>query len=158
VQGEELLRFVGGPLPYSVGWLVLGVFLVVAVIVWWTTVLVWTLPPSRLRRIPVVRDLHRAVTRRRFVRAVRRITDRYRADALSPAQAGAGLGRVLRSFLSVRTGAPAQYLHTGEIARGALAPAAPLLERIDDVQFNADSRVDVLTLSADAERLVATWP
>jgi hypothetical protein len=157
VQGEELLRFVGGPLPYSTGWLLLGVILVVGVIVWWTTVLLWTMPPARLRRIPVVRDLHRWLTRRRFVRSVRRIADRYRDATLSPAQAGAGLGRVLRSFLFVRTGVPAQYLHTGEIAHGDLARAAPLLEQIDDVQFNADSAVDVLTLSTDTERLITAW-
>jgi hypothetical protein len=157
VPGEDLLRFVGGPLPYSTGWLLLAAVLAVAVLLWWTAVVLWTLPPERLRRIPVVRDVHRRLTERRFVRSVRAITERHRRHELTAAEAGTELARVVRSFLSVRTGVAAQYLHTGDIARGDLAHAAPLLERIDDVQFNADSDVDVIELGAATEALVTTW-
>ncbi|MGA5464912.1 hypothetical protein [Mycobacterium sp. NPDC050041] len=157
MPGEDLLRFVGGPLPYSTGWLLLAAVLVVAVLLWWTAVVLWTLPPERLRRIPVVRDVHRRLTERRFVRSVRAITERHRRHELTAAEAGTELARVVRSFLSVRTGVGAQYLHTGDIARGDLAHAAPLLERIDDVQFNADSDVDVIELGAATEALVTTW-
>lgn len=157
MPGEDLLRFVGGPLPYSPVWLLLAIVLLIVVIAWWTAVFVWTAPPARLRRVPVIRDLHRTLTRRRFVRSVRRITAQYRGEALSRAEAGAGYGRVLRSFLFVRTGIAAQYLHTGEIAHGELAQAAPLFERIDDAQFNTESDVDMLELGADAERLISTW-
>ncbi|MEV3900767.1 hypothetical protein AB0K11_00435 [Mycobacterium sp. NPDC050551] len=157
MPGEDLLRFVGGPLPYSTGWLLLAAVLAVAVLLWWTAVVLWTLPPERLRRIPVVRDVHRRLTERRFVRSVRAITERHRRHELTAAEAGTELARVVRGFLSVRTGVAAQYLHTGDIARGDLAHAAPLLERIDDVQYNADSDVDVIELGAATEALVTTW-
>jgi hypothetical protein len=157
VPGEDLLRFVGGPLPYSTGWLLLAAVLAVTVLLWWTAVVLWTLPPDRLRRIPVVRDVHRRLTQRRFLRSARAITERHRRGELSAAEAGAELARVVRSFLSVRTGIAAQYLHTGDIAGGDLAHAAPLLERIDDVRFNADSDVDVGELGAATEELMTTW-
>jgi hypothetical protein len=91
------------------------------------------------------------------VRSARAITERHRRGELSAAEAGAELARVVRSFLFVRTGVAAQFVHTGDIARGELAHAAPLLERIDDVRFNADSGVDVAELGADTEQLMTTW-
>jgi len=43
------------------------------------------------------------------------------------------------------------------IAEGELARAAPVLTDLTDVQFNADSVVDVGAAAVSAEELIHTW-
>ncbi|MBV8788659.1 MAG: hypothetical protein JOZ00_18480, partial [Mycobacterium sp.] len=54
-------------------------------------------------------------------------------------------------------GVRAQYLQVGAIADGHLAAAAPLLTRLGDAQFNAESRVDVADVSVRAQELIHSW-
>lgn len=157
MPGDDLLRFIGGPLPFPWWWRVLGVLLVLAVIGWYTAVFVWTLPPSRLRRLPGIRIIHALVTRRRFLAAIRKIDSRYRNGDLTHAQAGAQISRAVRSFLSVATGVPAQYLHNEQLTDGRLAAAVPVLDSCTDAQFNPDAQVDVTALGRSAEELISSW-
>lgn len=155
---DDLLRFVGGPMPYSTAWLWLGLLLVFAVIGWCVGILVWTLPSQRLRRVPVARSLHARLLRRRFARTVQRIAARHRDGELTDAEAGAAMSRTLRSFLHQATGTRAQYLQLDDIASGELAPAAPTLAALDDAQFNAASPVQVGEVGAATEELIRSWP
>lgn len=154
---DDLLRHVFGPQPYSPWWLWLGVLLLLAVIGWYASVLVWTLPSQRLRRIPVVRRIHARLIRHRFARCVQGIADGYDAGKISAPAACAAIGRTVRSFLHQATGVRAQYLQVGAMADGTLAGAAPLLTRLGDAQFNAESRVDVADVSARAQELIRSW-
>ena len=154
---DDLLRYVGGPMPYSPWWLWLGLFLLVLVIVWCTGVFVWTLSSHRLRRIPVVRYLHAALLRRRFTRAIRSVDAQYRAGELSAAQACAQMSRTLRGFLHQATGARAQYMHVGDINASPLAKTAPLFSELNDAQFNTASQVNVNEVGSAAEEMIRTW-
>lgn len=157
MPGDDLLRFIGGPLPASWWWLALAIVIVAAVVAWCVGVLVWTLPPQRLRAIPVLRNLHARLIRRRFTRSIRNISRLYVQRTLSPAQACGSYGRTLRAFLFVRTGIRAQYLHLGDLAGGQIAAAVPLLAGLHDAQFNAESRADVTGLGRSAEELIRRW-
>jgi hypothetical protein len=154
---DNLLRHVFGPQPYSPWWLVWAVLLVFAVICWYTGIFVWTLPSHRLRRIPVVRSVHARLIRHRFARAVRHITDEHAAGRMSAPQACAAISATVRSFLHQATGARAQYLHLGAMAEANLEPAVPLLTRLGDAQFNAETRVDVSDVGAGAQELIRSW-
>ena len=157
---DDLLRHVFGPQPYSSWWLLWGVVLVLAVIGWYVGVFVWTLPSNRLRRIPVVRRVHAWLIRDRFARCVQDIADEHDAGRMAAPAACAAISRTVRSFLHQATGAPAQYLHVGALndgGEGDLAAAAPLLTRLGDAQFNAESRVDVADVSARAQELIRSW-
>ncbi|MCK8646872.1 hypothetical protein [Mycobacterium colombiense] len=154
---DDLLRHVFGPQPYSSGWLWLAVLLTVAVFVWYAGVFVWTLPSDRLRRIPAARRLHAWLIRDRFARRVQNIADEHTAGRTSAPAACAAIGRTLRSFLHQATGIPAQYLQVAAMADGDLAAAAPLLTRLGDGQFNAETRVDVDDVSARAQELIRSW-
>ncbi|MEB3049734.1 hypothetical protein KV112_08300 [Mycolicibacter sp. MYC123] len=154
---DDLLRFIGGPLPFSAWWIVFGVLLVLAVIAWLAGVFVWTLPPSRLRRMPVVRTVHAWLTRRRFTAAVRTACGRYQAGGVTAAQASTDISRTVRSFLYVKTGIRAQYLHVDDIADGPLAPAAALLAGLNVVRFDPQARADVAAIGRSAEELISTW-
>ena len=153
----DLLRYVSGPMPYSSWWLWLGLLLLTLVIAWCASVFVWTLPSHRLRRIPVVRDLHAALLRRRFTRTIRSVDKQYRAGELSAAQACAQMSRTLRSFLHQATGTPAQYMHVDDITASPLAKAAPLFSKLNDAQFNTTSRVNVSQAGSAAEEMIRTW-
>ncbi|MFV9634593.1 hypothetical protein [Mycobacterium neumannii] len=155
---DDLLRFVGGPMPYWSGWLWLGLLIVLLVIVWYIGVFVWTLPAQQLRRLPVVRSLHARLLRRRFARSVQRIAARHRDGELTDVEAGAAMSRTLRSFLHQATGTRAQYLQLDDIASGELAPAAPTLAALDDAQFNTASPVRVDEVGATTEELIRSWP
>jgi hypothetical protein len=154
---DDLLRHLFGPRPYSPCWLWLGFLLLLAVIGWYAGVFVWTLPSQRLRRIPVVRQMHARMIRRRFARRVQGIAEEYDAGQFSAAAACAAISRTVRSFLHQATGVRAQYLQIGAMADANLAGAAPLLTRLGDAQFNAESRVDVADLSARAQELIRSW-
>jgi hypothetical protein len=157
MPGDDLLRFIGGPLAASWWWLVLAIVFVAAVVAWCVGVIVWTLPPQRLRTIPVLRNLHARLIRRRFTRSIRNTSRLYVQRGLSPAQACGSYGRTVRAFLFVRTGIRAQYLHLGDLAAGELATAVPLLAGLHDAQFNAESRADVTGLGRSAEELIRKW-
>ncbi len=157
---DDLLHYVFGPRPYSSWWLWWAVLLILLVIVWYAGVFVWTLPSHRLRRIPVVRRAHAWLIRHRFARCVQHIADEHDAGRISAPAACAAISRTVRSFLHQATGARAQYLQVAALAEeadGHLAPAAPLLTRLGDAQFNAESRVDVADVSARAQELVRSW-
>lgn len=155
---DDLLRFVGGPMPYSPWWLWLGLLLVAVVIAWYGGVFVWTLPSHRLRTLPVVRTVHARLLRRRFAGSVAAVGARYRAGELTAAQAGAQMSRTLRSFLHQATGTRAQYMHVDDIRRSDLYRAAPLFEAFNDVQFNASSPVAVDELGTATQELIRSWP
>ncbi len=55
------------------------------------------------------------------------------------------------------TGERAQYLQIDAMADGNLAQAAPLLTRLGDAQFNAESRIDIADVSARAQELIRSW-
>jgi len=157
MQRDDLLRFIGPPPSPSVWWPVLAGVLVAVGALWCGAVIVWTLPPERLRNIPLLRNLHAHLLRRRFSRTIRQTTQAYQGRALTPAQAGAAYSRALRSFLYLRTGIRAQYLHLPELADGELADAVPLLAALHDVQFNQQTCTDVAALGNSAEEVIRRW-
>jgi hypothetical protein len=154
---DDLLRYVFGPQPYSSWWLWLAVLIVLCVSGWYAGIFVWTLPSHRLRSIPVARRVHARLIRHRFARSVQRIADEHSAGRLPAPAAGAAISRTVRSFLHQATGGRAQYLHIDAIAAGELAAAAPLLTRLGDEQFNAETQVDVADVSAQAQELIRSW-
>lgn len=159
MPGDDLLRFLGGPLPLPQWWSLLPVLLVLLVITWCAGVLTWTLPPERLRTLPLLRSAHATVVRRHFLRSIHDITQQFHERTLTPAQTSAAYDRVVRSFLAVRTGIRAQYLHLEDLANTdtRLAKAVPLLAALDDAQFNTHTRSDLTALGRSAEELVRTW-
>jgi apolipoprotein N-acyltransferase len=154
---DELLRYIVAPLSYSTWWMTAALLIGVAVMLWWIGVFVWTLPAASLRRIPVLRDIHRRVLRRKFVSAIRDVRTAYRGGGMSQSQACTAIARTLRSFFSVYTGVPVQYMSVGEIGDGPLAPAGSVLKALSYGQFDKSTEVDVDTVGQSAERVVATW-
>jgi hypothetical protein len=154
---DDLLDFVVGPTSYSSSWLWLAVASVLVLICWYATVSVITLPGRRIRELPVIGVTRSELLKRRFARAVRAIGDRYRADDLSAAAAAAAVSRELRTFLHQATGTRTEYMQVVAIAAGELAAAAPVLAELTDLQFNADSTLDVASVSDAAEELIRTW-
>jgi hypothetical protein len=154
---DELVQFVIGPTPYSSAWLWLAVALLVVLIGWYAAVFVLTMPSGRFRGLPVVGVVRSELVRRRSARAVRAIGERYRAGELAAAPAAAAVSRELRAFLRTATGARAEYMQVEAIAAGELAAAAPVLAKLMVAQFNADSIVDVGSVSDSAEELIHTW-
>ncbi|ORA23624.1 hypothetical protein BST13_34795 [Mycobacterium aquaticum] len=153
---DDLLSHLIGPSPYSSAWLWTAVMLALGVIVWYAVVFALT-SRRRLRDIPVLGAARDELIRRRAVRAVRTIGSRYRAGELAPARAGAAMSGELRSFLHAATGMDAEYMQVDAMTVGTLAPAAPILFELTDVQFNHRSAVDVGALSAATEELIREW-
>jgi len=153
----DLLRFLSGPSSYSPWWWVLAAALLVLVAGWIAGVVVWTLPPRQLSRLPGLRTAHARVIRDRFARSIRRTSRQQRSGELSTAAAAAVMSRTLRSFLALTTGERAQYVHIGPITAGRLAPAAPVLSALDDVRYNTASSVDLTRTAREAEELIRTW-
>jgi hypothetical protein len=104
-----------------------------------------------------VRRVHARLIRNRFARRVRSIADEHVAGQLSAPAACAAISRTVRSFLHQSTGERAQYLHVEAMADAELAAAAPLLTRLGDAQFNAETDVDVSDVSARAQELIRSW-
>lgn len=157
MPADDLLRFIGEPPEVSRWWLALGVLGIVAVIGWCAGVFVWTMPSAPLQKLPGLGQLHAELTRRRFARSIRQIGDRFRSGALTPAQACGELSGVVRSFLSVTTGTPAEYMHVSELADSPVAQASPLLAELTAAQFDHTASPDVATLERAAEELITTW-
>jgi uncharacterized protein YbjT (DUF2867 family) len=153
----DLLRYVSAPTPYPPWWLWTGILLLLAVIVWYAGVFVWTLPSQRLRGIPVIRVLHAKLLRRRYSRTIRSITGDYRSGSMSGGEACESVSRTLRSFFHQATGTRAQYMHVSDIAAGDLAAAAPLLSALGEVRFSPGSQADIAELASAAEELIRSW-
>ena len=156
-MSDELVQFVIGPSPYSSWWLWLAVILLFVLIGWYAVVFVWTMPGRRTRGLPVIGAARSELAKRRSARAVRTVGERYRAGELAAAPAAAAVSRELRAFLRSATGARAEYMQVDAIANSELAPAATVLRALTDAQFNADSTVDVGSVSDSAEELIHTW-
>jgi hypothetical protein len=154
---DDLLDLVSGPTPYSASWLWIAVLLALVLIGWYAAVFVLTMPGRRIRGLPVIGATRSELLKRRFARAVRAIGDRYRAGELSAAPAAAAVSRELRVFLHRATGARAEYMQVDAIAAGELASAAPILTELIDVQFKADSTLDVGVVTDSVEELIRTW-
>jgi len=154
---DDLLDFVSGPTPYSTSWLWIAVLLALVLIGWYAAVFVLTMPGRRIRELPVIGATRSELLKRRFARAVRAIGDRYRAGDMSAAPAAAAVSSELRAFLHRATGARAEYMQIDTIAASELASAAPILTDLIDVQFNADSTLDVGAVSHSAEELIRAW-
>ncbi|MBU8807546.1 hypothetical protein KL953_01410 [Mycolicibacterium goodii] len=151
---DDLLSHLIGPTPYSALWLWVAVALTVALIGWYVCVFVFTKPG---RQVPVLTAARTELAKRRSVRAVRGIGTRFRQGELTAAQAAAELSREVREFLHAVTGLRAQYMQVGDIADGELAPAAPLLSDLTDLQFNRHTAVDADVAGRAAEELIRTW-
>lgn len=155
---DDLLRFVSGPTPYSSWWLWLAVLLLVGLIGSYAALFVLTTPGRHIRDLPAVGATRRELLKRRFARTVRGIGDRHRAGELAATAAAEAVSHELRTFLSRATGARAEYMQIDDIAAaGEIASAAGVLMDLIDAQFNADSTVDVGTVSDSAEELIRTW-
>ncbi len=153
----DLLRYLGGPDPYSSWWLVGGVAIVAAVIVWCAGALVWTMPAGRLQTIPLIGPLHGRLVRRKFAGAIHAARADYRAGHLSASQAAAVMRRALRGFLAVTTGNAVHYMHIADLQASDLASAAPVFSALNDAQFNTGSHVDVDGVGHEAEELIRSW-
>lgn len=156
-MSDELVQFVIGPTSYSSGWLWLAVALLVVLVAWYVAVLVFTMPGRQIRGLPVLGAARSGLTKRRSARTVRAIGERYRTGELAAAPAAAAISRELRAFLHAATGTRAEYMQVDAIAASELAAAAPVLAQLIDAQFNADSSVDVGTVSAATEELIHAW-
>lgn len=143
-----------GPTPYSTVWLWVAIALTTALIGWYAAVFVLTRPG---RQVPMLTAARTELAKRRSVRAVRGIGTRLRAGELTAAQAAAELSREVRDFLHAVTGVRAQYMQVDDIAGGDLAPAAPLLSDLTDLQFNRHTAVDAGVAGRTAEELIRTW-
>lgn len=153
------MRFVVGPAAPSSAWLWVAGVLVLMVIGWYAALFTLTsVSTSEPGGSPgVVARANAALIRRRFARDARRVGERLRSGDLTGPAAAAELSRILREFLHRLTGTRAQYMQVDQVASGELAPAAPLLLRLNDVQFNARSTEDAGRLSGATEELIASW-
>jgi hypothetical protein len=154
---DDLLSHLIGPTPYSSAWLWTAVILVLGLLAWYTAVVVLTSHRRRLRDFPLLGAARAELIRRRAVRAVRAVANRYRAGDLEAASAGAAVSRELRSFLQAATGMEAEYMQVEAMAAGQLAPAAPILAELNDIRFNQRSMVDVGAVSEATEELIREW-
>ncbi|MEE6179484.1 hypothetical protein [Mycobacterium sp. 050134] len=153
----ELLRYLAGPNGFSPWWWLVAVLCAATLIGYYGGVYVWTLPAGRLRRLPVLREVHARLLRRRFARTIAAIAGRYRAGHLSGAQAAAAMSRTLRSFLHLRTGARVQYMHVGDItANPQLAVAAPVFAALNDAQFSTEG-ADIDRVAHATTEVIRTW-
>ena len=154
---DDLLRHVIGPTAYSSWWTWIAVLAFLLLVVGYAGIFVFTLPRRRLRGIPLVGPARDKMIRRRFVRAVREIGDRYRSGELAASAAGAATSRELRVFLHQTTGLPSEYMQLNQFANGDLAPAATVLAQLNDAQFNPASLVDVGAVTDSTEELIRSW-
>ncbi|WP_123027309.1 hypothetical protein [Mycolicibacterium stellerae] len=153
----DLLRYLGGPAGFSWWWWIVAALCAAGIIGWYAGVFVWTLPPARLRRLPVLGSLHSRLLRRRFSRSITTIAGHHRAGGMPAAHAAAAISRTLRSFLYVATGARAQYMHIDDIAgHHALAPAAPVISALNDAQFSTE-HTDIDRVASAAVEVIRTW-
>ncbi|KQH79841.1 hypothetical protein AO501_10615 [Mycobacterium gordonae] len=153
----DLLRYLGAPTGFPGWWWLVVAGCLIVVVGWFGGLYIWTLPPARLRRTPVLSVLHRRLLRRRFTRSITRAVEEHRAGHLSPAQAAAQMNHTLRSFLHLSTGARVQYLHIDAISASTeLLAAAPVLSALSAAQFSPDP-VDVAGVARQAQQVIRAW-
>jgi hypothetical protein len=153
----DLLRYLGGPAGFSWWWWIVVALFALAIVGWYVGVVVWTLPPWRLRRIPVIRNVHSWLLRRRFANSIAGIVANYRAGGIPAGRAAAAISRTLRSFLHVATGARVQYMHIDAIAGDKeLAAAAPVISALNDAQF-ATGAPDLDRVASAAVEVIRSW-
>lgn len=157
VPGDDLLRYVIGPTPYSSWWLWISAVLLIVVIAWYSWLFGTIAASRRLVDVRVIRVVRDEMIKLRAVRDIQAIARRHRSGDLPAPAAGAALSAEVRRFLSSATGLRVQYMHIGAIAAGPLSAAAPLLSELVDVQFNPRSDVDVGEVCAAAEGLIRQW-
>lgn len=151
---DELLQYVLGPTPYSSRWLWLALALSAALLTWYTVVFIATMPHPKFPVVGAVRD---RLVKGRSAGAVRRIGKRYRVGDLDRVAAAAAVSRELREFLHRTTGVRVQHMQLSAIADSELAPAAPILADLGDIQFNMRSTLDMGAVSASTEELISAW-
>lgn len=153
----DLLRYLGGPTGFSWWWWLVAGLCGVAIVGWYVVVYVWTLPPARLRRVPMIRTMHSWLVRRRFHATITTITEQHRAGLLPDGQAAAAIRRTLRSFLCVTTGYRVQYMHIDDIiGKPELASTAPVFSALNDAQFSTE-RTDFACVANAASEVIRTW-
>lgn len=153
----DLLRYLSGPTGFAWWWWVVAGLSSAAVVAFYAGLYVWTLPAARLRRIPVLRSVHRWLLRRRFHAVISGIAGRYRSGQLSLEAAAAALSRTLRTFLAVSTGARVQYMHIKDLTtHPELAPVAPVFAALDEAQFSP-ARGDIGQLVHATTEVVHQW-
>lgn len=153
---DDLLGYLIGPTPYSSVWLWLGVILIAVTVLWYVGVFWWTAPGRTHREPSVIGSARVALQRRRALRAIQGIQNGYRTGELTATAAAAALGEQVRRFLHDVTGVRAEYVQVPDIA-AVSAPAADVLADLEDVQFNADSTIDIATAARATEELVRQW-
>ncbi|MBW0013468.1 hypothetical protein [Mycobacterium sp.] len=153
----DLLHYLGGPTGFSRWWWALAGMCAVVLVGYYAVVYVWTLPPARLRRIPLIREVHGRLLRRRFLRTVASTTARYRSGQLPGREAAAAISAALRSFLHLSTGAPVQYMHIDDIIRDdQLASTATAFVALGDAQF-ATEPADIDGVARATTEVIRTW-
>lgn len=157
---DDLVGRLIGPTPYSSTWLWVAGALLALTVLWYVVVFRWT-APGRARGEPsMIGSAHIALLRRRTMRSIDGIERRFGAGDLTRPAAGAALGAELRRFLRDATGLSVEYVQVPDlpsISGGTLAPAAPLLADLEDLQFNAESAVDVGAAGSATRELVRQW-
>ena len=151
------IPFVATPTGYSGWWLVVAVALVVLVVLWCASAVVWTLPVATLRKIPVLRDITRNVLRKRFAKSVDRIEQGFVSGQLAPREAHHRLARTLRTYLHLQTGQWTQVMGLSDIEAGELRPAARALAFVSHGQFSADGNGDFRSAVAAVREVVVSW-
>jgi hypothetical protein len=153
----ELLRYLGGPTGFSWWWWLVAGLCGLVFVGWYAGVYLWTLPPARLRRLPLIRSVHSWLVRRRFHGTIAAIINQHAAGQLSDGQAAAAMRRTLRSFLCVTTGNRVQYMHIDDIiATPELAPTAPVFSALNDAQFSTE-RTDFVRVAHAASEVIRRW-
>ncbi|MCH9729831.1 MAG: hypothetical protein K0U84_09180 [Actinomycetia bacterium] len=152
----DLLSYVGAPSGYSLWWLVLAALIIVVIAGFYVGVVVWTLPPQRLRDSRFFGNWHRKLLVRKFSATIDSITAQYRDGAISAAHACERYNRTLRSFLRLATGAPAAYIHV-EVFEGPLEPAAELIAALNAGRFAPNVDVAVDEFGYAVKEMVRTW-
>lgn len=153
----DLLRYLSGPAGFAWWWWLVAALCAATIVGWYGAVYVWTLPPARLRRTPVIAGVHSWLLRRRFTHAIATTAGLHRAGQLSRQQAAAQMSRTLRSFVHLATGASAQYMHIGALTADAdTAPAAAVFAALNDAQFSTEP-VDVQQVAHRVREVIYTW-
>lgn len=156
----DLLGHLIEPTAPSYTWLWVAAALVCLIVLWYAGLYWWTTAERDRGEPSLIASARMALQRRRALRVLQGIQNRYRAGDITSAGAGAELSEELRRFLHDVTGVRAQYVQVPDIVSvsgGVLAPAGPVLADLADAQFNAHSRVDIDVTAQSAEDLVRRW-
>ena len=149
-----------GPTPYSSSWLWVAGLLIGLTVLWYVAVLRWTAPGRERGQPSMIAAARLALLRRRTMRSLDGIESHLRTGNLTPTAAGAAMSSELRRFLRDATGLRAEYVQVPDlpsVSGGRLAPAAAILADLEDIQFNAETAVDLGAAGAAARELVRQW-